>query len=70
MLKTAALVAQVIISALLIILILLQAKGTGFGRVWGSSSSFSRRGLEKLVFRFTFVVVAVFVAIALLQFLV
>jgi preprotein translocase subunit SecG len=70
MLKTAALVAQIVISALLIVLILLQAKGTGFGRVWGSTSSFSRRGLEKLVFRFTFVVVAVFVAVALLQFLV
>lgn len=57
---------QVVLAVVLIILILVQVKGTGFGRVWGSgASSFSRRGLEKLVFKLTFVVVLLFLVISL-----
>lgn len=56
-------------SVLLIILILIQARGTGFGRTSGFSqaSSFSRRGLEKLIFRLTFVVAAVFIIVSILH---
>jgi len=61
---------QIIISVFLIGLILVQVKGTGFGRVWGASSSFSRRGLERLVFKTTFVVAALFLIISILQFVV
>jgi protein translocase SecG subunit len=53
---------QIFISILLIGLILIQAKGTGLGRTtgMGSTTSFTRRGLEKLIFRMTFVVAAAF----------
>lgn len=65
-------VIQILVSLVLISLILIQARGTGFGRTstFGGSSSFSRRGLEKLIFRATFVVVAIFLIVAVLSLLV
>ena len=56
---------------MLIILVLMQAKGTGLGRTFGSGggTSFSRRGLEKLIFKGTFVVAGVFLIISILQLL-
>ncbi|TEU02196.1 preprotein translocase subunit SecG [Candidatus Woesebacteria bacterium] len=60
------LVAQIITGILLTGAILIQTRGTGFGR--GSShASFTRRGLEKLVFRLTFVLVAIFVIVSILR---
>jgi protein translocase SecG subunit len=64
--KDIVLIGQIIISLVLIILILLQARGTGFGRS-GTQASFSRRGLEKIVFKLTFILVGVFIAISILQ---
>ena len=63
---------QIVISLVLIGLILIQARGTGFGRSsgFGGSSSFTRRGLEKLIFRLTFVVAGVFLVVAVLSLLV
>jgi protein translocase SecG subunit len=69
--KDVLLVFQVIVSVLLVGAILVQTKGTGFGRVWGSSGvSFARRGLEKLVFKMTFVLAALFVILAIVQILI
>ncbi|MGA3292030.1 MAG: preprotein translocase subunit SecG [Candidatus Microgenomates bacterium] len=64
-------IAQIIISLILVGLILIQARGTGFGRSsgFGGSTSFSRRGLEKLVFRLTFITAFLFLAVAILQLL-
>jgi protein translocase SecG subunit len=63
------LIFQVIVSVALISLILLQARGTGFGRSFssGSQASFSRRGLEKFIFKLTFILVAVFIVVSILQ---
>jgi protein translocase SecG subunit len=62
---------QIITAILLILTILVQTKGTGFGRVWGSTgSSFTRRGLEKLVFRATFAFATIFIVISILQFII
>ena len=59
---------QIIISILLVSAILVQTKGTGFGRVWGASGvSFARRGLEKLVFKLTFIFAAIFIIVAIIQ---
>lgn len=52
-------IVQSISALLLIIFVLLQVRGTGFSRS-SNSSSFTRRGVEKLVFRLTFVVTALF----------
>jgi protein translocase SecG subunit len=62
---------QIIVSVGLICLILIQARGTGFARSgsFGGSTSFSRRGLEKLVFRLTFVLAFLFIAISIVQLL-
>jgi preprotein translocase subunit SecG len=62
-------IVQIIISISLIFLILIQAKGTGLGRTFGGGggTSFSRRGLEKLIFRLTFVLVGLFLTISVLQ---
>jgi protein translocase SecG subunit len=60
------LIAQIITGILLTGAILIQTRGTGFGR--GSShASFTRRGLEKLVFRSTFVLTAIFLIISILR---
>ena len=62
-------IVQIVISISLILVILVQAKGTGLGRTFGSGggTSFSRRGLEKLIFRSTFVLVGLFLAISILR---
>lgn len=64
---------QIVISIILIGLILIQARGTGLGRtsgIAGGGGSFSRRGLEKLIFRFTFVAVSIFLIVSILSLLV
>jgi len=62
-------IVQIVSSLTLIGLILIQARGTGFGRSggFGGSTSFSRRGLEKLTFRLTFFFALVFIIISILQ---
>jgi len=62
-------IAQMVSSIVLIALILVQARGTGFGRSssFGGGTSFSRRGLEKLIFRLTFVFALVFIGVSILQ---
>lgn len=64
--QTALYIIQIILSVLLIIVVLLQVKGTGFGRVWGGlgGGSFSRRGLEGIVFKSTFVLAFLFLLVS------
>ncbi|MBI3443325.1 preprotein translocase subunit SecG [Candidatus Woesebacteria bacterium] len=71
MAKTVLLVLQIIVSLVLIGVILIQAKGTGLGRTFGATSvSFTRRGLEKLIFKLTFVLTGLFILLSILQLLV
>ena len=58
---------QVISALLLIVLITLQTKGKGFGPKSSGGASFTRRGLEKVVFRFTFVLAAIFIIVSILR---
>jgi protein translocase SecG subunit len=62
-------VIQIIVSISLIFVIMIQSHGTGLGRTFGGGggTSFSRRGLEKLIFRLTFVLVFLFITISILQ---
>ena len=59
---------QIIVSVSLIAVILIQAKGVGLGRAWGGGGEFykSRRGGEKVIFRLTVVLVALFLASSIL----
>ena len=64
------LISQIVVSIILVVLVLLQARGTGFGRsMGGGGTSFTRRGLEKLIFRSTFVFVGLFLIISVLELL-
>jgi len=59
-------IVQIITAVTLTGLILIQSKGTGFGRSL-SNTSFTRRGLEKLVFKLTFVVSGIFIITSILN---
>ncbi|MEK7550406.1 MAG: preprotein translocase subunit SecG [Patescibacteria group bacterium] len=63
--KDALTLLQIIFSIALIGLILIQARGTGLGR--SQAGSFSRRGLEKLLFKLTFAVATIFLTVSVLQ---
>lgn len=61
--------AQMLISIVLIVVVLLQTRGTDIGSAFGGGggggSSFrTRRGLEKTLFQLTIVLAAIFVAIS------
>jgi preprotein translocase subunit SecG len=55
--------AQIIVSVSLILVVLLQARGSGFGGALGGSTTFfrTRRGAEKTLFQLTIVLVVVFI---------
>jgi len=58
---------QIGVAILLSAAILIQVKGTGFGRAWGGASgSFTRRGVESLVFKLTFVLSGLFILVSVL----
>jgi preprotein translocase subunit SecG len=61
--------AQILVSALLIVLVLLQVRGTGFGAALGGQDYTFRtkRGLQRSLHRLTIGVVVVFVAISALS---
>lgn len=61
-------VAQIILSMLLVVVVLMQSKGSGFsGALGGDIGSIyrSRRGLEKTLFQATVVLAFLFIAISL-----
>ncbi|HTK03269.1 MAG TPA: preprotein translocase subunit SecG [Alphaproteobacteria bacterium] len=60
---------QIVVSIILIGLILIQAKGTGFGRsgLASGGTAFTRRGLEKFIFKLTFVIAFIFIGVSILQ---
>jgi len=62
-------IVQIVDSLVLIFLILIQARGTGFGR-GASGGSFSRRGLEKFIFKATIVSAIIFLGSSILSLLV
>lgn len=64
--------AQIAVSALLIVAILLQQKGVGLGSTFGGSGQIyrSKRGLEKTLFAGTCVLGALFIVLALVNLIV
>lgn len=67
--RQAVFIAQIIISVILIIAILLQNRGSGLSAVFGGSGNVYRtkRGLEKGLFVLTIVLVILFVAIGIVN---
>ncbi len=61
------LIAQMIISTIIITAVLLQAQGTGLGGTWsgGGETYHTRRGVEKIVFWATIVAIVLFTLTAI-----
>ena len=64
-------IVQIIISIAVIVFILLQVRGAGLGSIFGGSSAGSvfktRRGVERLIFNITIVLVVLFALVAILS---
>lgn len=63
-------VAMIIISLVLIMVVLLQTKGSSFSGAFGGDSGSiyrTRRGVEKTLFQFTIAISAVFVLLAIVS---
>ncbi|HCM37409.1 MAG: Preprotein translocase, SecG subunit [Candidatus Gottesmanbacteria bacterium GW2011_GWB1_43_11] len=70
--KDVILVVQTLVSVGLIVSILLQAQGTGLGRTFGDSAHEyrSKRGVEKLLYRVTIILTALFLVTSVVNLLV
>ena len=55
-------VVQIVIAIVLVVVILMQVRGQGTGLFGSAESSFrTRRGVERLLFQFTIILVGVFI---------
>ena len=66
--KSFLLVLDILISLLLILVILLQAKGSGLSSTFGGEGGFyrSKRGVEKLFVNFTFALIFLFFIVSII----
>jgi len=62
---TILLIIQSILALSLIMLIVIQAKGTGLGRSFGSTNYHSKRGMEKSAFYTTIILSILFIALSI-----
>ncbi len=62
-------IAQIVLSAALILAILVQVRGGGLGGIFGQPDTVyrTRRGIEKSLFQLTIVLVVLFVVVALVS---
>lgn len=65
MIKQVLSVVEIVLGILLVVLILLQSKGTGIGSTFGGDMGFyaTKRGAEKLIFMVTIVLATIFLLI-------
>ena len=65
-------VAQIVLSAALILAILIQVRGGGLGGIFGQPDSVyrSRRGVEKTLFQLTIVLAVLFITVSLITLIV
>jgi preprotein translocase subunit SecG len=62
-------IAQIAVSILLVVLIMLQPRGTGLGSTFGGEGNvyFTKRGAEKIIFVLTIILAAAFIGLAFLN---
>ncbi len=65
--QTTFLIGQIILSIIIVISVLLQAQGNGFGSAWGGGGEtyHTRRGVEKVVFTVTIGAIVLFAVVSL-----
>ncbi|MGA2285795.1 MAG: preprotein translocase subunit SecG [Dehalococcoidia bacterium] len=56
---------QLIVSVVLVIVILLQVRGSGFGELGTQSVTRTRRGVEKTLYQLTIALAAVFILVSM-----
>ena len=68
--QTGLLIANIILSFIIVGLILLQGKGAGLGSAWGGGGEFyqTRRGIEKITMRLTYVCIVLFFLLSIANF--
>ena len=69
-LRTALNIIQLIVSIVLIVVVLMQSKGSNIGAVFGGGDSSiyrTRRGLEKRLFQFTIIIAVVFLLLSIVS---
>jgi preprotein translocase subunit SecG len=61
-------VAQIILAVILIVVFILQVRGGGLGGIFGQQVGMYRtkRGIEKTLFRFTIVLMVIFLVVSIL----
>ncbi len=61
-------IAQIVVAIALIVIILLQVRGGGLGGIFGQPGTVyrTRRGVEKILFQLTIILVSIFLVIAVL----
>jgi preprotein translocase subunit SecG len=62
------LIIQIIVSITITALVLLQAQGTGLGATWGGGGEtyHTKRGVEKVLFYLTIVLIVIFIGVSIL----
>lgn len=67
--KNILLLVNIILSALVVILILIQGRGAGLGSAWGGGGEMfqTRRGIEKLTLRITVILILLFFTISMIN---
>jgi preprotein translocase subunit SecG len=68
--KDILLIANIILSIIIAVLILLQGKGAGLGSAWGGGGELyqTRRGVEKVTMRFTYISIFLFFVLSIANF--
>ncbi|OGH38551.1 preprotein translocase subunit SecG [Candidatus Roizmanbacteria bacterium RIFCSPHIGHO2_12_FULL_38_13] len=68
--KTILLIVNIILSIAIVALILLQGKGAGLGSAWGGGGEFyqTRRGVEKITMRLTYILIFLFFCLSVANF--
>jgi preprotein translocase subunit SecG len=68
--KEALLVVNIILSIVITVLILLQGKGAGLGSAWGGGGEMyqTRRGVEKVTMRLTYITIFLFFVLSMANF--
>ncbi|OGG14016.1 preprotein translocase subunit SecG [Candidatus Gottesmanbacteria bacterium RIFCSPHIGHO2_01_FULL_39_10] len=63
------LLTNIVLSALVVILILVQGRGGGLGSAWGGGGEMfqTRRGVEKLTLRLTVILILLFFTISMIN---
>lgn len=64
-------IVQIVLAVILIVLILIQSRGSGLGGVFGGEGNVyqTKRGVEKIVFISTIITAALFLGVALFNFI-